>query len=441
MIRKEIKQDLEKDEQVEEAVKKLSDERKKLVKPTEHVVNEKTIAELTKQTPQTNAEEATKKKTNLEETPESLQAEESSQTEESLQAEESLQTEESLQAEESLQTEESLQAEESSQTEENLQIVEKNAEAEVQKTPNLFKKLFKGLTKTRDNILNGVENVLKNFQKIDEELFEELEEVLICADFGVDTTLEILDKTRKVVKERKITDPEKLKEVLREIIADILTSNINSPIVVEDKPNIILIVGVNGVGKTTTIGKLSHKFTSEGKNVILAAADTFRAAAIEQLQIWADRAGVSLIKNSEGSDPTSVIYDAISATKARKADILICDTAGRLQNKVNLMKELEKISRVIEREYPEAHKEVLIVLDATTGQNALSQVKLFKEVANVDGIILTKLDGTAKGGAIVGICATMNVPVKYIGVGETIEDLQEFNATEFAKALFTIDEN
>lgn len=307
------------------------------------------------------------------------------------------------------------------------------------KKKGLFSKLFSGLTKTRDNILGSVDEVLKSFKKIDEDLYEELEEALIMADFGVETTMEMMDQLRKLVKERKLTEPSQLKAALQEIITGILTAHETTPIIDETKPNVVLVIGVNGVGKTTTIGKLSHQLKSDNKKVVLAAADTFRAAAIEQLQIWADRAGVDLIKHGEGSDPASVVYDGIQAAKARKADILICDTAGRLQNKTNLMKELEKISRIIEREYPEAHKEVLIVLDATTGQNAISQVKVFKEVAKVDGIVLTKLDGTAKGGAIVGICSSLGVPVKYIGVGEKIEDLQVFDPENFAKALFHVE--
>ncbi|WP_044149423.1 signal recognition particle-docking protein FtsY [Candidatus Epulonipiscium viviparus] len=303
-----------------------------------------------------------------------------------------------------------------------------------------FKKLWQGLTKTRENIWDGVESVLKSFKKIDEELYEELEEVLVMSDFGAETTDAILDQLRDVVKSTKITEPAELKEALKDIITDILIStDLTNPLVVDDRPNVILVVGVNGAGKTTSIAKLSHKLKQEGKSVLLAAADTFRAAAIEQLEIWADRAGVDVIKNKEGTDPASVVYDAISAAKARKSDVLICDTAGRLQNKVNLMKELEKIGRIIEKEYSNAHKQVILVLDATTGQNAISQVKLFNEVVKIDGIILTKLDGTAKGGAIVGICQSFNVPVKFIGVGEKMDDLQEFVPEAFAKALFSED--
>ena len=304
------------------------------------------------------------------------------------------------------------------------------------KKDNFIKKLFSGLSKTRDHILKGVDDVLGAFKQIDEELYEELEEVLIMADFGVETTLNIMNQLKQVVKQKKITEPTQLKEALQDIITQLLTREPFIDDVSNKEPSVILVIGVNGAGKTTSIGKLAYLFKQSHKKVLLAAADTFRAAAIEQLQIWADRARVELIKHEEGSDAAAVVYDAISAAKSRKSDVLICDTAGRLQNKTNLMKELEKISRIIEREYPEAKKEILIVLDATTGQNALQQVKLFKEVANISGIILTKLDGTAKGGAIVGIHSSLNVPVKYIGVGEKIEDLQPFDAQAFAKALF-----
>lgn len=320
------------------------------------------------------------------------------------------------------------------------QVVSEQAPEE-NKKKGLFSKLFSGLTKTRDNFLGAVDDVLRGFKKIDEELYEELEEALIMADFGVDTTLNMMERLRALVKERKITEPSQLKQTLQEIITDILTAQENKPLIVEGQPNVILVIGVNGVGKTTTIGKLAHQLKEQNKNVVLAAADTFRAAAIEQLQIWADRSETPLIKHEEGSDPAAVVFDGIRAAKARKSDVLICDTAGRLQNKTNLMKELEKMGRIIEREYPEAHKEVLIVLDATTGQNALSQVKVFKEVAKVDGIVLTKLDGTAKGGAVIGICESLKVPVKYIGVGEKIDDLQPFNPEAFAAALFDTEKN
>ena len=299
-----------------------------------------------------------------------------------------------------------------------------------------IKRLFSGLTKTRDSILKGVDDVLSNFRHIDEDLYEELEEALIMADFGVETTLHIMESLKEKVKQEKITEPSALKVALQEIITKLLTDQPREEILNPNGPTVILVIGVNGVGKTTSIGKMSHLFKSQHKKVLVAAADTFRAAAIEQLQVWVNRAGVDLIKHEEGTDAAAVVFDAIAAAKSRKSDVLICDTAGRLQNKTNLMKELEKISRIIAREYPEAKKEILIVLDATTGQNAIQQVKLFKEVADINGIILTKLDGTAKGGAIVGIYESLKVPVKYIGVGEQINDLQPFDAEIFATALF-----
>lgn len=309
-------------------------------------------------------------------------------------------------------------------------------EEEIQEKKGFIKRLFSGLSKTRDSILKGVDDVLSNFKHIDEELYEELEEALIMADFGVDTTLYIMKKLKEKVKEDKMTDPSCLKSALQEIITNLLTEQPTEDILNPEGPTVVLVIGVNGVGKTTSIGKMSHLFKSQHKKVLVAAADTFRAAAIEQLNIWTNRAGVEIIKHEEGSDAAAVVFDAISAAKSRKSDVLICDTAGRLQNKTNLMKELEKISRIIAREYPEAKKEILIVIDATTGQNAIQQVKLFKEVADISGIILTKLDGTAKGGAIVGIYESLKVPVKYIGVGEKIDDLQPFDAEAFAKALF-----
>ncbi len=313
---------------------------------------------------------------------------------------------------------------------------EKQAQSEETEKKGFIKRLFSGLTKTRDSILKGVDDVLSNFKHIDEDLYEELEEALIMADFGVETTLHIMESLKEKVKQEKITEPSALKVALQEIITKLLTDQPREEILNPNGPTVILIIGVNGVGKTTSIGKMSHLFKSQHKKVLVAAADTFRAAAIEQLQVWVNRAGVDLIKHEEGTDAAAVVFDAIAAAKSRKSDVLICDTAGRLQNKTNLMKELEKISRIIAREYPEAKKEILIVLDATTGQNAIQQVKLFKEVADINGIILTKLDGTAKGGAIVGIYESLKVPVKYIGVGEQINDLQPFDAETFATALF-----
>lgn len=324
---------------------------------------------------------------------------------------------------------------ENQETEE-IAIEETESEEVENKVPGFFSKLVQGLTKTRNNILEGVDQVLKSFTKIDEELYEELEEALIIADIGVATTMEIMDELREEVKEKKVTDPSQLRELIIEIITNKISQGDHELNIQDGVPTVILVIGVNGVGKTTTIGKLAHQLKSQRKKVLIGAADTFRAAAIEQLEVWGERSGVDVIKHHEGADPAAVIYDALQAAKARKTDVLICDTAGRLHNKVNLMKELEKIFKIIEREYPEANKEVLLVLDATTGQNAVQQVKLFKEVTDITGIILTKLDGTAKGGIIIGIHSSMNIPVKFIGVGEGIADLQPFNSEEFSRALF-----
>ena len=305
----------------------------------------------------------------------------------------------------------------------------------VKEKKGFFARLKEGLDKTRKNILGGVDTVLGSFTKIDEDLFEELEEALIMADMGVQTTMDIVENLRQRVKKERATDPAVIKDMLIDEIAAILQDGVeeeeNLP-----SPTVMLVIGVNGVGKTTTIGKLSHNFKNEGKSVLLAAADTFRAAAIDQLEVWGQRAGIEVIKHEENADPAAVVFDAVHAARNRKTDLLICDTAGRLHNKKNLMEELRKISRVIEREYPAAHKETYLVLDATTGQNALQQAKVFMEVADITGIILTKLDGTAKGGIVVAIKSELKIPVRYIGVGEGIEDLQKFHAEDFAKALF-----
>ncbi|AFM01543.1 MULTISPECIES: signal recognition particle-docking protein FtsY [Desulfitobacterium] len=298
-----------------------------------------------------------------------------------------------------------------------------------------FTKLKEGLTKTRDQFVTKVEEILTGKRKIDEELYEELEEVLIRSDVGVNTSFELVEGLRKEVKKRKLQEAEELKVVLKELIAELLGQE-ESMNWAERGPSIFLVVGVNGVGKTTTIGKLAHYFQSEGKKVILAAGDTFRAAAIDQLEVWGQRAGVEVVKQKEGADPAAVAYDALQAAKSRGADLVIMDTAGRLHNKVNLMEELRKVKRVIEREIPGAPHEVLLVLDATTGQNALQQAKLFQEVAGVTGIVLTKLDGTAKGGVVLGIQGEVNIPVKWIGVGEGMEDLRPFVPQDFANALF-----
>lgn len=298
-----------------------------------------------------------------------------------------------------------------------------------------FAKLKAGLDKTRKNIMGGVDSVLGSFTKIDEDLFEELEEALIMADLGVQTACDIVESLRKRVKKEHTTDPAAIKDLLAEEITAILEADVETAESLPS-PTVLLVIGVNGVGKTTTIGKLAHQFQAEGKSVLLAAADTFRAAAIDQLEIWGERSGIPVIKHAENSDPAAVVYDAVHEARARGCDVLICDTAGRLHNKKNLMEELRKISRVIEREYPAAHKETYLVLDATTGQNALQQAKLFQEVAEITGIVLTKLDGTAKGGIVVAIKSELKIPVRYIGVGEGIGDLQQFHAAEFAGALF-----
>ncbi len=297
-----------------------------------------------------------------------------------------------------------------------------------------FQKISEGLKKTKASMMKQVERVFNSFTKVDEELFEALEETLILSDVGMLTAEEICTRLRKAVKEQGVTDGERVKELLEEIIAGILEGD--NRLDLSTKPSIVLVIGVNGVGKTTTIGKLAANLKSEGKQVLLAAADTFRAAAIDQLQIWADRAGVEMIRHKEGSDPAAVVYDAIAAGKSRGVDVILCDTAGRLHNKKNLMDELAKISRVIRREAPESALEVLLVLDATTGQNAVSQAKLFGEAAGLTGIILTKLDGTAKGGVVISIKEELGVPIKYIGVGEQLDDLQPFLPGEFVRALF-----
>ncbi|MDF2819980.1 MAG: ftsY [Clostridiales bacterium] len=308
---------------------------------------------------------------------------------------------------------------------------------EKKKKKGFFSKLVEGLTKTRNNIVKGVDNVFKMFTSIDEEFYEELEETLIMADLGVKTTTSIIENLKIKVKENKIKEPMECKQLLiDEIKAQMKVES--TAYEFENKTSIVLVIGVNGVGKTTTIGKLASQLKQQRKKVILAAADTFRAAAIDQLTEWANRANVEIIAQQENSDPAAVVYDAVAAAKARKADVLICDTAGRLHNKKNLMEELRKIDRVITREFPDAYRETLIVLDSTTGQNALQQAKQFKEIADISGIVLTKLDGTAKGGIAIAIQAELGIPVKYIGVGEGIDDLQKFDSDDFVNALFEV---
>jgi len=299
-----------------------------------------------------------------------------------------------------------------------------------------FSKLKEGLAKTRKGITERIDQVLVSFGKVDEELFEELEEVLVTADLGVDTAIRIMDDTREKVKERKITDPLKIKELIKETLVEILGEE-TQKLDIDPSPAVIMVIGVNGVGKTTSIGKIAYALKNQGKKVMLAAADTFRAAAIDQLEVWANRVGVDIIRQQEGSDPAAVVYDAIQAAKARKVDVLICDTAGRLHTKKNLMEELRKVSRIIDREMPGARRENLLVLDATTGQNAVSQARTFSEVTDISGIVLTNLDGTAKGGIVISIRSELGLPVKLIGVGEQMDDLQPFNAREFVEALFS----
>lgn len=302
-----------------------------------------------------------------------------------------------------------------------------------------FGRLVEGLSKTRDNIVSGIDSLFSGFSSIDEDFYEELEEILIMGDIGINTTTAIMEGLKEKVKEQKIKEPQACKQLLIDTIKEQMKLE-DTAYEFENRTSVVLIIGVNGVGKTTSVGKLAGQLKASGKKVILAAADTFRAAAIEQLTEWAVRSGVEIISQQEGSDPAAVIYDALQAAKARHADILLCDTAGRLHNKNNLMEELKKIDRVITREYPDAYRETLLVLDGTTGQNALMQLKQFKEVAEVSGIILTKLDGTAKGGIAVAIQAEYGIPVKYIGVGEHIDDLQKFDADEFVNALFNVND-
>ena len=297
-----------------------------------------------------------------------------------------------------------------------------------------FDKLKQGLSKTKESFNEKINNVFKNFRKVDEDLLDELEEALIMSDVGMETSVKIIDNLRDKIKTEKIEDADLVKQALREQMQEILDS-VDSDLKLETKPSVILFVGVNGVGKTTSIGKIANNLRKEGKKVIVAAADTFRAAAVEQLEVWANRANVQLVKRAEGTDPASVVFDAIKATKQEDADVLIIDTAGRLHNKKYLMDELIKINKVIDKELPDVSKEVLMVLDATTGQNAILQVKAFKEAVNINGLVLTKLDGTSKGGAVIGIVSENNLPIKFIGVGEQLDDMQKFNSTDFVNSI------
>ena len=303
-----------------------------------------------------------------------------------------------------------------------------------------FKRLVAGLAKTRDNIVSGIDAIFNGFSSIDDDFYDEIEEILVMGDIGINATTSIIEELKRKVKEQNIKEPSECKQLLIDSIKQEMNVG-ETAYEFEKRKSVVLVIGVNGVGKTTSVGKLAGKLKDQGKKVVLAAADTFRAAAGEQLTEWAKRADVDIISGQEGSDPASVVYDAIAAAKARNADVLLCDTAGRLHNKKNLMNELGKINRILEREYPEAFRETLVVLDGTTGQNALAQAREFKEVADITGIILTKLDGTAKGGIAVAIHSELGIPVKYIGVGESIDDLQKFNADEFVNALFDVKQN
>lgn len=324
------------------------------------------------------------------------------------------------------------------------EVIENSEEVKVEETKEkvekkgFFNNLFSGLQKTRDNISNKIDSALARYQKVDEELFEELEEILISADIGVESTMHIMDELESQVKLKRVKDSKEVKNMLMNIMIEKLEeANLDNSMNIKDTPLIMLVIGVNGVGKTTTIGKLASKYKTEGKSVTLVAADTFRAAAIEQLNEWSNRAGVDIISHQEGADPASVVFDGIASAKSKNTDILICDTAGRLHNKKNLMNELEKIHRIVDREYPDARKEVLLVVDGTTGQNAILQVKQFKEVADITGVVITKLDGTAKGGMVFPIESEFNIPIKYIGVGEQIDQLMEFNPKDFISAIFS----
>lgn len=334
--------------------------------------------------------------------------------------------------EEPLQAAEAEPEPDESEPEETQELPEESEEKP--KKVGFFEKLKNGLKKTKDGFMSKLELLMNSFTKIDEDFFEELEETLILSDIGAETSMEICDKLRQAVKRTGATDPADVKQLLRGIIAEMLTGG--NELRTDTKPSVIMVIGVNGAGKTTTIGKLAANLKSQGKKVIVAAADTFRAAAIDQLNVWTDRAGVDIVKHSEGSDPAAVVFDALSAAKARGADVVLCDTAGRLHNKKNLMEELKKIARVIDREVPDACVETLLVLDATTGQNAVNQAKLFSESAEITGIVLTKLDGTAKGGIIIPIKNELGIPVKLVGVGEKIDDLQPFIPEDYVQALF-----
>lgn len=427
------------EESVEQIVHEVADE---IEEETNEPVSDEVVSEVVENVTQIENEindDVTEHVNN----PEAFEEEESEEIEEetSEEATEKEQPEEANEeAVEEAETEETVEETENEEEETEESDTEENGEVEDEQPEEehklgFFARLKLGLEKTKKNIFGGIESVLGGFTKIDDDLFDELEEALIMADLGVDTTLKVIENLKKRVKKEHAEDPALITGMLQDEIAEILVEGAEEEFKIVP-PTVILVIGVNGVGKTTTIGKLAANYKAEGKSVMLAAADTFRAAAIDQLKIWGERSGVDVICHEENSDPAAVVFDAVNAAKNRKTDVLICDTAGRLHNKKNLMDELKKIARVIGREYPEANTEVFLVLDATTGQNALQQAKLFNEVADITGLILTKLDGTAKGGIVIAIKNELNIPVRYIGVGEGIADLQEFNPSEFAKALF-----
>lgn len=427
------------EESVEQIVHEVADE---IEEETNEPVSDEVVSEVVENVTQIENEindDVTEHVNN----PEAFEEEESEEIEEetSEEATEEEQPEEANEeAVEEAETEETVEETEHEEEETEESDTEENGEVEDEQPEEehklgFFARLKLGLEKTKKNIFGGIESVLGGFTKIDDDLFDELEEALIMADLGVDTTLKVIENLKKRVKKEHAEDPALITGMLQDEIAEILVEGAEEEFKIVP-PTVILVIGVNGVGKTTTIGKLAANYKAEGKSVMLAAADTFRAAAIDQLKIWGERSGVDVICHEENSDPAAVVFDAVNAAKNRKTDVLICDTAGRLHNKKNLMDELKKIARVIGREYPEANTEVFLVLDATTGQNALQQAKLFNEVADITGLILTKLDGTAKGGIVIAIKNELNIPVRYIGVGEGIADLQEFNPSEFAKALF-----
>ena len=424
-----------KNEEVEEVKEEMA-ESVQAEEPAEEPVAEETAEEIgeTEEAEETAEPETVAEEIEEAAEPETVVEEIEEVSEETAEEEPVEEVKEEITAEETAGISEENIAEEEIKTEEVEEITEEVHEEQPVKK-GFFARLKEGLNKTRNSIMGGVDTVLGAFTKIDEDLFEELEEVLIMADLGVETTMSVIEALRKRVKREAITDPAAIKDLLADEISSILLDGCEGEYEIK-KPCVMLVIGVNGVGKTTTIGKLAHIYKEKGDSVLLAAADTFRAAAIDQLEIWGQRGGIDVIKHEENSDPAAVVFDAVNAAKARKTDLLICDTAGRLHNKKNLMDELKKIFKVIEREYPEANKEVYLVLDATTGQNAMQQAKIFKEVADITGIVLTKLDGTAKGGIVVAIKNELKIPVRYIGVGEGIEDLQKFNAESFAKALF-----